>query len=173
MTVLRKGPTMPLTLEMYQYEDQLAAVNEVTEGTAVSATFSGLYMDKSSNFVEDPSTNVFNTLLHNVKGTSIDGADISIFYTKGKVQKVAGDKIVISVKGLETYEDFELMNSELNKVFAIKSKDFNFFDRSYIDYNVQLFQTTDSLLKELKGSTRFLIKSFDKNLSKLELEYLN
>lgn len=86
---------------------------------------------------------------------------------------MAGDKIVISVKGLETYEDFELMNSELNKVFAIKSKDFNFFDRSYIDYNVQLFQTTDSLLKELKGSTRFLIKSFDKNLSKLELEYLN
>lgn len=86
---------------------------------------------------------------------------------------MAGDKIVISVKGFETYEDFELMNSELNKIFAIKSKDFNFFDRSYIDYNIQLFQTTDSLLKELKGSSRFLIKSFDKNLSKLELEYLN
>ena len=107
MTVLRKGPTMPLTLEMYQYEDQLAAVNEVTEGTAVSATFSGLYMDQSSNFVEDPSTNVFNTLLHNVKGTSIDGADISIFYTKGKVQKVAGDKIVIPMNIESSGEDWK------------------------------------------------------------------
>ena len=39
MTVIRKGPTMPLSIEMFQFEDQLADINTVTEGTAVSAVF--------------------------------------------------------------------------------------------------------------------------------------
>jgi len=107
MTVLRKGPTMPLTLEMYQYEDQLAAVNTITEGTAVTATFNGNYMDKSSNFVNNPSTDQFDNSLHHVKGTAVDGVDISIFYTKGKVQKKAGDTLVIPINIESSGEDWK------------------------------------------------------------------
>tara|TARA_R110002072_G_scaffold76019_2_gene178565 strand:- start:4169 stop:11674 length:7506 start_codon:yes stop_codon:yes gene_type:complete len=107
MTVLRKGPTMPLALEMYQYEDQLAAINPVTEGTAVSADFYGNYMDSSANFVNDPSTSQFNGFLHHVKGTAVDGSDISIFYTKGKVQKEAGATLVIPMNIELSGEDWK------------------------------------------------------------------
>ena len=107
MTVLRKGPTMPLTLEMYQFEDQLAAVNPVTEGTAIKATFLGGYMDKSANWVSEPATQMATVTTNlNERGTAVDGTDISIFYTKGKTQKKAGDKLVIPIDIDESGEDW-------------------------------------------------------------------
>ena len=105
MTVIRKGPTTPLTLEMYQFEDQLADVNDVTEGTAVTAIFRGLYMDQSANFVEDPDTQIANFGATG-KGRAVDGENISMFYTKGKVQKTSGDKLVIPIDILESGEDW-------------------------------------------------------------------
>tara|TARA_R100000458_G_C8245927_1_gene223868 strand:- start:89 stop:1150 length:1062 start_codon:yes stop_codon:yes gene_type:complete len=107
MTVLRKGPTMPLTLEMFQFEDQLAAVNPVTEGTAVEAIFRGAYMDKSANYVENPATDVGNNFIPNQIGTTVDGQDLSIFYTKGKTQKEPNDKLVIPIDILESGEDWK------------------------------------------------------------------
>ena len=108
MTVLRKGPTMPLTLEMYQFEDQLAAINPVTEGTAIKATFKGGYMDKSANWVAEPQTQMATvTTFQNQRGTTVDGTDISMFYTKGKTQKKAGDKLVIPIDILESGEDWK------------------------------------------------------------------
>jgi hypothetical protein len=38
---------------------------------------------------------------------------------------------------------------------------------------IQLFQTKNSLVKELKGSTKFLIKEYNADTSQLKLEYLN
>ena len=70
-------------------------------------------------------------------------------------------------------KDFESVESELDKIFAIKERNFYFFERSRIDYKARLFQTADSLLKELRGSTKFLVKEFNPDTNKLTLEYLN
>jgi len=106
MTVLRKGPTMPLTLEMYQFEEGLADVNPVTEGTAVAASFTGSKMDQSSNFADVWST-ASTAYQDNTRGTAIDGTDISMFYTRGKVQKTVGDELVIPINTTASGEDWE------------------------------------------------------------------
>jgi hypothetical protein len=62
---------------------------------------------------------------------------------------------------------------ELGKIFAIKEKNFFFFNRSQIDYKTQLFQTSDSLFKELRGSSKLMVENFNIENQKLELEYLN
>ena len=55
----------------------------------------------------------------------------------------------------------------------IKSRSFHGFERTKIEYITQLFQTKDSLIKELRGSTKFLIKKYNAETNQLELEYLN
>ena len=84
-----------------------------------------------------------------------------------------GDQIIVSVLGFDSFNDFESVESELDKIFAIKERNFYFFERSRIDYKARLFQTADSLLKELRGSTKFLVKEFNPDTNKLTLEYLN
>ena len=64
-------------------------------------------------------------------------------------------------------------NFACNKIFAIKARSFHSFERTKIDYITQLFQTKDSLMKELRGSTKFLIKEYNADTSQLKLEYLN
>jgi len=86
---------------------------------------------------------------------------------------VSGERVLVSVYGLKNFKDFELVESELDKIFAIKSRDFHSFKRTNIVYKTQLFQTTDSLLKELRGSTKFLIKEYNTETNQLKLEYLN
>ena len=63
------------------------------------------------------------------------------------------------------------MELELDKIFAIKSRDFYFFDRANIEYQAQLFQTTDALLKELRGSTKLYVKELAQDSATLYLEY--
>jgi len=84
-----------------------------------------------------------------------------------------GEKIVISVVGLNNFKDFQSVESELDKIFAIQSKAFRSFETKRVDYNAQLFQTKESLIKELRGSTNFLIKKYEADNNKLQLEYLN
>jgi hypothetical protein len=85
----------------------------------------------------------------------------------------SGERLMVSIQGLNNFQDFQSVESELDKIFAIKSRSFHAFQRTKIDYMTQLFQTKDSLMKELKGSTKFLIKEYDADTNHLKLEYLN
>jgi len=84
-----------------------------------------------------------------------------------------GDEILLSVHGLKSFQDFQFVELELDKIFSIKSKQYHLFSPSQIEYRAQLFQTKDSLLKELRGSSALIVKSFDDQLNKLTLEYIN
>ena len=86
---------------------------------------------------------------------------------------VSGEKLMITITGLNNFEDFKSIESELDKIFAIQSRAFHSFERTRIDYNAQLFQTKESLIQELRGSTNFLIKKYKPEKNQLELEYLN
>ena len=92
---------------------------------------------------------------------------------KPLAQGLSGDEIIISIHGLDSFEDFTAVELELGKIFAIKEKNFFFFNRSQIDYKTQLFQTSDSLFKELRGNSKLMVKDFNIEKQKLELEYLN
>ena len=84
-----------------------------------------------------------------------------------------GEKIIISIEGLNNFKDFQSVESELDKIFAIQSRAFRSFEPKRVDYNVQLFQTKESLIKELRGSTNFLIKKYEADNNQLQLEYFN
>ena len=86
---------------------------------------------------------------------------------------VSGEKLLITITGLGNFEDFQSVESELDKIFAIQTRTFYSFNRTKIDYTAQLFQTKESLIKELRGSTNFLIKKYKAENNLLELEYLN
>ena len=86
---------------------------------------------------------------------------------------ISGERMMVSIQGLGSFSDFQAVESELDKIFAIKSRAFHSFKRTKIDYHTQLFQTKASLLKELRGSTKFLIKEYNADTSQLKLEYLN
>ena len=84
-----------------------------------------------------------------------------------------GERVTVSIQGLNSFKDFQSVESELDKIFAIKSRTFHSFERTKIDYLTQLFQTKDSLMKELRGSTKFLIKEYNADTNQLKLEYIN
>jgi len=88
-------------------------------------------------------------------------------------QGAVGDRLILSITGLESFEDVQAVELELDKIFAIKSRDFHFFDRVNIEYQAQLFQTTDALLKELRGSTKLYVKELAQDSATIYLEYLN
>ena len=85
----------------------------------------------------------------------------------------SGEWMMISIQGLNNFQDFQSVESELDKIFAIKSRSFHAFQPTKIDYITKLFQTTDSLVRELRGSTKFLIKEYNSDTNHLKLEYLN
>ena len=85
----------------------------------------------------------------------------------------SGERVMVSIHGLSDFQDFQSVESELDKIFAIKSRSFHTFERTKINYLTQLFQTKDSLIKELRGSTKFLIKEYNADNNELKLEYLN
>jgi hypothetical protein len=85
----------------------------------------------------------------------------------------SGERMMVSIHGLRNFQDFQSVESELDKIFAIKSRSFHTFERTKINYLTQLFQTKDSLIKELRGSTKFLIKQYNADNNELKLEYLN
>ena len=85
----------------------------------------------------------------------------------------SGERLMVSIQGLNNFQDFQSVESELDKIFAIKSRSFHAFQRTKIDYMTQLFQTKDSLMKELRGSTKFLIKEYNADTNHLKLDYLN
>ena len=85
----------------------------------------------------------------------------------------SGERVMVTIQGLNNFTDFQSVESELDKIFAIKSRSFHAFERTKIDYITQLFQTKDSLMKELRGSTKFLIKEYNADTTHLKLEYLN
>ena len=85
----------------------------------------------------------------------------------------SGERVMVTIQGLNNYQDFQSVESELDKIFAIKSRSFHAFQRTKIDYTTQLFLTKDSLIKELRGSTNFLIKEYNADTNYLKLEYLN
>ena len=85
----------------------------------------------------------------------------------------SGERLMVSIQGLNNFHDFQSVEFELDKIFAIKSRSFHAFQRTKIDYMTQLFQTKDSLMKELRGSTKFLIKEYNADTNNIKLEYLN
>ena len=85
----------------------------------------------------------------------------------------SGERVMVTIQGLNNYQDFQSVESELDKIFAIKSRSFHAFQLTKIDYTTQLFLTKDSLIKELRGSTKFLIKEYNEDTQHLKLEYLN
>ena len=84
-----------------------------------------------------------------------------------------GNEVIVSVSGIESFKDFQAVELELDKIFAIKFKNFHFFDRPNIDFKIQLFQTTDSLLNELRGNSKLMIKDYNSQDHILKLEFLN
>jgi len=97
----------------------------------------------------------------------------SFLAVKPLEQGTSGDKLILSIAGLDSFQDIQAVEFELEKIFAIKSRDFHFFDRANIEYQTQLFQTTNALLKELRGSSKFYVKELTQDASILYLEYLN
>ena len=85
----------------------------------------------------------------------------------------SGERVTVSIQGLKNFIDFQSVEFELDKIFAIKSRSFHSFERTKIKYITQLFQSKDSLMKELRGSTKFLIKEYNADTKELKLEYLN
>ena len=108
MTVIRKGPTMPLDIELYQFADG-TNTNYVTEGVATKAVFYGSYMDSTHNYTEDIDTLLAGNWppLQTGYGRGIDGSNISAFYTRNKVQKKAGDEVIIPIDITQSGEDWE------------------------------------------------------------------
>jgi hypothetical protein len=88
-------------------------------------------------------------------------------------QGVSGDQLILSISGLKSFEDVQALELELEKIFAIKSRDFYFFDSTSIEYQTQLFQTTNALLKELRGTSKLYVKELSQDATTLYLEYLN
>ncbi len=88
-------------------------------------------------------------------------------------QGASGDRLMLSIAGLESFEDVQAVELELEKIFAIKSRELHFFDRANIEYQAQLFQTTDALLKELRGSSKLYVREHNQDSAILYLEYLN
>ena len=97
MTVIRKGPTMPPTLEMYSYEEGVEDINTLSEGAITAAEFTGAHMFNHTNFCAAPPCSP----PWGNDGTANDGSDISMFYTPGKQIKVAGDEIHIPIDILD------------------------------------------------------------------------
>ena len=56
----------------------------------------------------------------------------------------SGERVMVTIQGLNNYQDFQSVESELDKIFAIKSRSFHAFQRTKIDYTTQLFLTKDS-----------------------------
>ncbi|MDB9813391.1 DUF2066 domain-containing protein [Gammaproteobacteria bacterium] len=88
-------------------------------------------------------------------------------------QGASGDRLMLSIAGLESFEDVQAVELELEKIFAIKSRNLHFFNRAHIEYKAQLFQSTDALLKELRGSSKLYVKELTQDSATLYLEYLN
>ncbi len=102
MTVLRKGPTMPLSLEMYKFEEETVLVNtDINDDTGqatINAEFTGDKMDQTSNYAKNPGGGgVMIGWPANTYGTAVDQTDISMFYTSGKSMKKAGDELRIPI----------------------------------------------------------------------------
>ena len=136
ITVVKKGPTMPLQLEMFPYEDAAtedrADVNQsVGDNAVINASFTGDRMHQSSNYgdfkyliyppefdptsvnAQPPSFNVGtywgqSGTDFNKKGTANDGQDISMFYKPNKELMQAGDLVNVPIDVLDTGEDWEL-----------------------------------------------------------------
>ena len=97
----------------------------------------------------------------------------SFLAVKPLEQGASGDRLILSIAGLESFEDVQAVELELEKIFAIKSREFHFFDRANIEYQTQLFQTTNALLRELRGSSKLFVKDLNQDATILYLEYLN
>ena len=80
MAVLRKGPTMPLTLEMYKYAEETAGVNPVSVGAVVASQFTGYQMDQSANYCVDPTIGCPAILTPNQYGTAVNRTRIYRYF---------------------------------------------------------------------------------------------
>ena len=108
ITVIRKGPTMPLALEMYNFAEE-SDVNPTSTGTILTSVFTGDRMDQSSNFTVDAFDSAASqaTYADDTKGTTFDGSDISMFYKPDKERVQSGDEIRIPIDIVVTGEDWE------------------------------------------------------------------
>ena len=122
-------------------------------------------LESNSTLQEKELIEFFQNSFHNI----LDG----ILEVQPLAPGISGERMMVSIEGLGSFSDFQSVESELDKIFAIKSRTFHSFERTKIDYHTQLFQTKASLLKELRGSTKFLIKEYNADTSQLKLEYLN
>ena len=122
-------------------------------------------LESNSTLQEKELIEFFQNSFHNI----LDG----ILEVQPLAPGISGERMMVSIEGLGSFSDFQSVESELDKIFAIKSRTFHSFERTKIDYHTQLFQTKTSLLKELRGSTKFLIKEYNADTSQLKLEYLN
>ena len=91
MTVIRKGPTMPLLLEMYKWTDS-ADINTDSQ-VILESVFTGDYMPQTNTHF----SSFMTTLNPNTKGTAFDDSDISIFFNTNKELKESGDYIVLPI----------------------------------------------------------------------------
>ena len=128
MTVIRKGPTTPVTLEMYNTtqpdynNDGVVDVEGVMMGISYSQSLSGGVPYPSSPYLEDGTIDVnYNDRWPN--GTNFSGVskyfntdgslgqlerNISIFYDDAGYLLQAGDTVVLNINAIATGEDWAL-----------------------------------------------------------------
>ena len=111
MSVIRKGPTMPLTLDIFKYTIERADLQGVLgdDIAVLEDTFTGDLMPQSSNWTNDISSAPVSQL-PNTKGTASDGSDISIFYNQDKDPKVKGDTVLIPIDVVSA--GFDIQNGD-------------------------------------------------------------
>ena len=122
-------------------------------------------LESNSTLQEKELIEFFQNTFHEILDDILEGQPLG--------PGISGERMMVSIQGLGSFRDFQSVESELDKIFAIKSRTFHSFERTKIDYHTQLFQTKASLIKELRGSTKFLIKEYNADTSQLKLEYLN
>ena len=122
-------------------------------------------LESNSSLQEKQLIEFFQNTFHNIVDDILEVKPLGL--------GVSGERMMLSIQGLGNFSDFQSVESELDKIFAIKSRTFHSFERTKIDYQTQLFQTKASLIKELRGSTKFLIKEYNADTGQLKLEYLN
>ena len=113
ITVIKKGPTAPPTLEMFPYEEGTDVVNLANEEAVINSSFYGSDMFQSWNFREEgsswpPPGNPPAYKENNTHGTAFDFQDISMFYNSAKELLKPGDEINVPIDVADTGEDWKI-----------------------------------------------------------------
>jgi len=190
VSVIRKGPTAPPKIQMYDWTDE-ADIN-TDSSVVLEASFNGLDMPQDRNTLQltgNVSGNIAEAI--NPGGTAIDGSDKSIFYTATRELKNVGDKVILPIDvdanlpnasgGLDwangmklnvTYDYVDQFNNakQASCRLAIDNPiftwvyDSNTHHSSDVDYNNQLITVNTDSPHDIPGGVECTILAISSNM---------